>query len=165
MSRKLKERLEVKVYHLDDLFWEADWKPKSPRDWMEIQKQLVNNKAFIIDGNYLKTLEFRINHADTIIYMDKGLIKCLYGVTKRTVKNFIGKDMDLPQKVMEQDKKKINESGLLKFYIYIISFHLKQKKELNQLLSKYEESKQIIRLKTKKDMLNFLENEGNSRFQ
>jgi len=141
LSNKLGILTGIKVYHLDDLYWEEGWKEKAPEDWIKIQKKLVNKDEFIIDGNYLKSLEFRIKHSETIIYMDKGLMRCLFGFTKRTIKNLIGKNVDLPQKVKEQKGYRITENGFFDFCKFIIKFHLSQKKELNELLSKYKSQK------------------------
>ena len=156
-SNKLSKLSGIAVYHLDDFFWEKGWKNKSPKEWIKIQEKLLAKDEFIIDGNYLKDLEFRINHAKTIIYMDAGLIRCLLGFTKRTVKNFIGKDIDLPRKVRKQKHYKITANGFFSFCKYIIDFHLFQKKEVSALLSKYKASKKIIVLRSKQDVSKYLE--------
>lgn len=155
-SNKLSKVSGVKVYHLDDLFWEKDWKSKSPDDWMKIQEKLVAKDRFIIDGNYSATLEFRIKHAETIIYMDKGLVTCLFGFTKRTVKNLIGRDVDLPRNIKQQKNYKVTDSGFFSFCRYIVKFHLVQKKEINLILAKYKSSKEIIVLRNQQESFGFL---------
>lgn len=83
LSIKLNEILEIPVYHLDTLNWKPNW-VATPRDeWDKLQKELVKEETWIIDGNYNRTLEIRIKEADTIIMLDMPRILCIYRVIKR----------------------------------------------------------------------------------
>ena len=130
LSNQLSHLVNIKAYHLDDLFWEEDWQEKSLEEWTKIQEALVCRDEFIIDGNYIKSLAFRIEHSETIIYLNKGLLACLWGFTKRTLKNWLGKEIDLPQKVKEQTKYRVTENGFFDFCLFIVKFHLHQKKRV-----------------------------------
>lgn len=151
-SKKISEITNIPVYHLDDFYWDKNWIEKEHSEWMKIQRELLSCNKYIIDGNYLNSLEMRINKSDLIIYMDKKMIVCLKGFIKRTIKNFLGIDIDLPQNIKNQDKYRVTDSGVLKFCIYIIKFHLQQKNKVEDILLKYKGHKKIIILKNKKDI-------------
>src|SRR5437016_1759891 len=75
--------LKMKVFHLDRLFWAPGWKGKSREARMEILRNLVQEKSWIIEGNYLDSSEPRLNAADTIIFLDMNPIVCLWRIMHR----------------------------------------------------------------------------------
>lgn len=51
--------------------------------WVKTVKSLADKPKWIIDGNYGRTMDIRIEKADTIIYLDFSTKKCLWRITKR----------------------------------------------------------------------------------
>lgn len=162
-SKNLSNILGIKVYHLDDFYWEKDWKEKNDKEWIKIQEKLLENNQFIIDGNFINSLELRIESSDLIIYLKKGTIFCILGFLKRTLKNAIGKDIDIPKKIKEQNVYRLTDNGIINFCFYIMNFQKNQSKEIDLILSKYYNSKNIIILKSKRDINNFLRIQKNER--
>src|SRR5579859_7311827 len=66
LARELGPMLNIKVYHLDRLFWECCWKAKARDTRIDILQKLVLEKQWIIEGTYLKSSEPRLEAADTI---------------------------------------------------------------------------------------------------
>lgn len=56
-------------------------------EFSEKQQRLVKHDRWIIEGNYTATYEIRRQEADTIIYLERPLIVCLYRVVKRRIVN------------------------------------------------------------------------------
>src|SRR5689334_10402366 len=85
LARKLGYKLHIKVFHLDRLFWERDWKGETKDNWkaktkdtrIAILDKLVQEKQWIIEGTYICSSEPRLNAADTIIFLDTALLVCL----------------------------------------------------------------------------------------
>ncbi|WP_047982342.1 DNA topology modulation protein [Ornithinibacillus contaminans] len=84
-ARKLGEKLQINVYHLDALFWNPGWVGVPKDEQRQIQQRLVAEEAWIIDGNYGGTMDIRLNKADTIIFLDISRFICLYRVVKRNI--------------------------------------------------------------------------------
>ncbi|GEM01055.1 Adenylate kinase [Halolactibacillus halophilus] len=82
LSRELSHSLQIPIYHLDQLFFEADWvinKTKFNKQLHVILKQ----DRWIIDGNYSSSLPERLIRADVVIYLDYPTPVALLGVIKR----------------------------------------------------------------------------------
>lgn len=63
-----------------------------------VLKNLLLQETYMMDGNYRRTLDFRIPFADTVYFFDFPRYLCLYRVIKRTIWNhgtngeYMGKD-------------------------------------------------------------------------
>lgn len=83
MSRKLGEITNLPVYHLDALHFEPGWVAMPKDRWVQLQQQIIQEDKWIIDGNYGRTIDIRMNEADTIIFFDLPRWITLYRVIKR----------------------------------------------------------------------------------
>ena len=83
LSKRLSEKWDLPLIHLDALFWKEGWIPTPKPEFREkIQKELKEDK-WIIDGNFDSTLELRASYADLIIFLDFSNVLCTYRVFKR----------------------------------------------------------------------------------
>ena len=82
LSRKLSHILQLPVYHLDQLFFEADWVINKAKFNHQLQAVLKQDQ-WIIDGNYAASLPDRLSRADAVIYLDYPAPVALLGVIKR----------------------------------------------------------------------------------
>lgn len=82
-SKKLKEKLNIPLYHLD-MIWNKEDKTTLTREEFDIELQKIfNTNNWIMDGNYQRTLDLRISNSDTVILLDYPLDVCLNGATSR----------------------------------------------------------------------------------
>lgn len=82
-STSLNQLLNKPLYHLDLLYWKNNWQRTENVKWDELVKLLSEQSDWIIDGNYIDTLEIRIKHADIIILLDYNTSHCLINSFKR----------------------------------------------------------------------------------
>jgi adenylate kinase family enzyme len=139
-SVKLGECLSVPVYHLDAFYWKPGW-VKTPNDeWDSLQKDLVRKDEWIIDGNYERTLDIRLNASDTVIFFDISPWICLYRVVKRYVK-YRGKTRpDLNERCPE--------SLDLEFLRWILDFRKTKRPEILEKLRKCSDHTRVIIVRT-----------------
>ena len=105
--------------------------------------EIIKRDTWIIDGNYLRTLETRLAACDTVFFMDYPLDVCLAGAKLR-----IGKRReDLPWIESEFDDE---------FKQWIMDFPKEQLPQIYKMLEKYQDSKNIIIFKTRKDADDYL---------
>jgi adenylate kinase family enzyme len=144
-ARRLGEALNIIVHHLDSHYWKPDWVEASPEEFVKAQEEIVeNNKTWIIEGNYTGTFDIRINHADTIIYLELPLYVCLYRVVKRWLTN-IGKTRpDMGEGCEEK-----LDWNFLKF---IFTTYYPRKRKMRERFEVYRTQKQLIVLKSKKEI-------------
>ncbi len=102
LAIKLGEKLSIPVIHLDKLYWRAGWKHVSMEEFDNLLQAELMKDSWIMDGNFNRTIEKRIEYCDIIIYLDYARITCLSGAIKRVLKNYgrTRKDMgvDCPER-------------------------------------------------------------------
>lgn len=85
---KLHKTTNIPIHHLDKHFFEANWIAREHQEFLEIQRAMVNEDSWIIDGNSTKSLEMRYAKADLVIYFNYSKLLCMYRIYKRLfVKN------------------------------------------------------------------------------
>ena len=87
LARQLGKKTGLPVVHLDSIFWLPGW-VEMERD--EFDRRVLDEMAkekWIIDGNYNRTMPQRLQHCDTIVYLDFPRMVCLYRIFKRLLTN------------------------------------------------------------------------------
>lgn len=97
LAKRLGEKLNVPVHHLDNYFWQPGWQETPQIDFVEKQFDLVEQDCWIIDGNYIRTCSIRLHEADTIIFLDIPRWRCLYQAIKRQFSFHKKNRPDLPE--------------------------------------------------------------------
>jgi adenylate kinase family enzyme len=147
LVKELDSILEIKVFHLDRFFWQRGWKRKTGDTRIDILQDLVREKRWVIEGSYLSSAELHLEAADTIIFLDIHPLLCLWRIIKRH-REYRGRSRrDIPEGCTD----KLTLSRMLK----VLAFPLTERRTLEQKLHKYE-SKQIIRLRSRKEIEDFL---------
>ena len=89
LARKLGEKTGLPVVHLDQIWW-------APGHWQHIEKTEFDEKLalelqkprWILDGNFNRTIEARLEVCDTVIYLDYPRLVCLKNWLGRVIKNW-----------------------------------------------------------------------------
>ena len=88
LARALGEKLGLPVVHLDRLWWREGWENVTKEDFDEALEQDLAKSRWIMDGNYSRTMEQRLQKCDTILYLDFGRWECLLGMCQRVLGNY-----------------------------------------------------------------------------
>lgn len=143
-ARKLRDVSGLPLYYLD-LIWHKPDQTNITREEFDIQLQTIFRKErWILDGNYLRTLEVRLNACDTVFLLDFPVEVCLSGAQSR-----IGKQReDLPwlETVFDEE-----------FRQWILSFPVEQLPYIYKLLEKYRKNKHIVVFKSRKETEEYLQ--------
>lgn len=75
--------LNIPVHHLDRYVFEPGGKKKNKQEFIEIQKAILNKKAWIIEGCSFSTFEMRFASADVLIYFHFSRLVCFWRFFKR----------------------------------------------------------------------------------
>ena len=67
-SRALNNVTGIPLFHLDNMYWNADKTTVSKTVFKERLYQTIKKETWIIDGNYGSTLEIRLQACDTVFF-------------------------------------------------------------------------------------------------
>ncbi len=88
LARQLGECLGLPVVHLDKLFWQENWTHLPKEAFDAVHADAVQEPRWIIDGNFGRTMESRLERCDTVIYLDYPRWQCMLGVCKRIITTY-----------------------------------------------------------------------------
>jgi adenylate kinase family enzyme len=91
-ARQLGDQLGIEVTHLDSHFWNPGWLETPQEVWKMRHGELTARERWILDGTYLRTIDARLERADTVITFQSSRWGCLYRVIRRIITNY-GKDV------------------------------------------------------------------------
>ncbi len=149
-ARRLGEALGIEVHHLDRFFWKPKWVQATMEEFSQAQQAIVDRQStWIIEGNYTGSLDIRVEHADTIIYLELPLHICLFRVVKRWLSNIGNTRPD-----MGEDCKEMLDWKFIKF---IYSTYYPRKKRMNEFFQVYGKQKKVIVLKNKREIEAYLQ--------
>ena len=144
-ARKLRDVTGLPLYYLDMLWHKPDQTNISREEFDIRLYEMVKTDRWIIDGNYLRTLEMRLNECDTVFFMDYPLEICLEGAASRIGK----KREDMPWIETEFDEE---------FKQWITDFSKDQLPQIYELLEKYQDGRNIIIFKSREEADDYIEN-------
>jgi hypothetical protein len=86
LAARLGDITGLPVIELDKLFWQPGPVPTPHDRWAAIQRGLVKQKAWIMDGDLgpYDAIGVRLRAADTVIFLDFSLVRCLWRATRRS---------------------------------------------------------------------------------
>lgn len=148
LAKQLGNKLNIKVHHLDALFWKPNWEGVPREEQRKVQNNLIKEEKWIIDGNYGGTMDIRLNAADTIIFLDIHRTICVYRAFKRIVqyRNKTRPDMGVG----------CEERLDLQFFKWIWDYPNKKKPTILKRLDQLSKGKEVIILKSPNEVKRFL---------
>ena len=160
LAINLSELLDIPVYHLDDLFWEAEWKIAPIEIFQNQVRDIITTEKWVIDGNYSKVRERVLNRVTHAIILNPSLLLILWRLLVRTLgrstKIKLGKISRLPSRIEKNEDKEYFFKSFVELSKYAFRFkkrgYKKLLEEINQKLSK----ESVIILRRKKNIRKFL---------
>lgn len=68
-ASKIGKILGIPVHHLDRHMFEPGGKKRDKQEFIEIQKAMLGEKAWVVEGCSFSTFEMRFARADVLIYL------------------------------------------------------------------------------------------------
>lgn len=143
-AEKLSKATGLPLYHLDAIWHKPDKTHISREEFDQRIQEIFATDAWIIDGNYGRTIEMRLRECDTVFLFDLPTEVCLQGAMQRlgTVR------YDLPWIEKELDPE---------FAEFIKAFAEQSLPKLYKLIEKYSAEKQVIIFKSRNEADDFLQ--------
>lgn len=144
-TRELSNKTGIKRYYLDCIYWQENWVSLPKSDFIKEIDKIMATDEWIIDGNYQSTLEYRIEKANTIYFLDIPEEVCVASEKERRGK----KREDLPDYLQEDEDPE--------FINFIRKFKENGRVIILELLQKYSD-KEIIIFTSRDEVNNYLNN-------
>lgn len=141
-AREFSKKTGLPLFHMDNIYWKAD-KTHISRDELSNEiARIMETDEWIIDGNYVSTLEQRVQAAQLVIFMDCPVWQCLEGIRERCGMH----RSDMPWVETEPDEE---------FIEFVKRFQEETKPVIEEILERYPEKNKLI-FKTREDAANWL---------
>ena len=145
-SRRLAQISGLPLIHMDMLWHKSDRTTVTEEELDAKLREILKMDTWIIDGNYGRTMEMRMQACDTVVFLDLPAETCLKNALGR-----IGKARpDMPWTETEPDEE---------FLDVIRRFPAEQREKILELLRRYDDKTQAI-LKTREEAGRWLEEYG-----
>lgn len=143
-ARQLKALTGLPLFHLD-LIWHLPDRTHIPREEFDARLlEILNQETWIIDGDYSRTLETRLQRCDTVFLLDYPLEVCLSGIASR-----VGKPRaDMPWVEQEVDEE---------FKNWVLDFPNRVLPQTYELLERYREGRDVIVFHSREEAKEYLE--------
>ncbi len=144
-AEKLNKCTGLPLFYLDAIWHKPDRTHISRDEYDKILSEILKMDEWIIDGNYSRTVEKRIQNCDTVFFFDLPTDVCIEGAVSR-----LGKARyDVPWIDTELDPKLKEE---------IESFPHNVRPNIYKFLDKYKENKEIVIFKSRSEADGYLKN-------
>lgn len=141
-SKELSKVTGLPLFHLDNIFWRKDRTHITREEFDSKLLEILNKDKWIIDGDYSRTYELRIQYCDIIYFLDFSLEDCLKGVESR-----LGK--------VREDIPFVDEEFDSEFKEWIINWFKDKRPWVIHLEEKFKE-KNFIVLKNRNEVNEYL---------
>ena len=142
-SERLHSITGLPLYYLDAIWHKPDKTHISREVFDKSISNIFNTSEWIIDGNYNRTIEMRLQQCDTVFLFDLPIEICIQGAIDR-----LGKDRyDLPW---------IEKELTPSFKRSIVEFPRNSLPRIYELIEKYSIDKQVIIFRSRKDVDDYL---------
>ena len=137
LARRLGEKLNLRVVHLDALYWLPGWADSDVASFRARVAQALDTDAWICDGGYSRTYDQRFPFADTIIWLERPRWLCLWRVIRRSLSQLGRTRADMapgcPERIPE-----------LKFLLFIWNWERLTRPKIEAGLARYAPNTPMI---------------------
>jgi adenylate kinase family enzyme len=147
-SKQLAARTGLPLIHLDQLFWRPGWDPTPDAEWDRLITELSGRDAWIMDGNYGRTIATRMAAADTVIFLDLPRLVCTWRIMKRQIR-YAGR-------TRPDSAAGCPERLTWEFVSWVWTYPSRRRPEMLQRLDGVRSTKTVIVLKSQREVDDFL---------
>lgn len=135
-ARRLRDRTGLPLYYLDRLWHKPDRTHVTREAFDRVLAEWLARPAWILDGDYSRTLPQRLEACDTVFFLDFPLEVCLAGVENR-------------RGAQRPDMPWVEEELDAEFLQYILDFGQAQLPAIRAMLEPYRGRRQILTFRSR----------------
>lgn len=147
LSQKLEKLYNLPLFNIDTIYQLPNWVMRDPKERDAMILEEADKDKWIIDGTFIDTLEYRVNRADRVIFLDYSTWTFLRGIFDRLIHNYGKEKPDMPG---------CKERFDLDFIFYVATYNIRRRKYVLEVLNKFKD-KDIIVFRKQKDLNKWVE--------
>ena len=137
-ARKLRDLIGLPLFYLDRIWHKPDRTTVSREEFDAALGDILSQDAWIIDGNYSRTLERRLAACDTVFLLDYPTEVCLAGAAARVGQ--VREEMPWTEETLDPE-----------FARYIEAFAAAQLPRVYELLARYGEGREVLIFRSREE--------------
>ena len=145
-SYELSSRTELPLIHIDKIYWRNHWEVTSREEFERMVFSEAQKRYWIIEGNNLRSLNQRLQYADTVIWFEFPPIVCVLNILKREFKYHKKVRPDMPDECIS----KLN----IDFLKAVWKFNKKNHAKIESFLKK-EKNIEVVRFTNYRQVRNY----------
>ena len=142
-ARALAKKTGLPLYYLDMMYWNADKTTVERGLFLARLAETLEKERWIIDGNYISTMDMRLEKCDTVFFLDYSREVCLGGVEARMGKQ--RPDMPWVETEWDDEFRRIIEDFTEKSRPKILALLEKHSGKEIHIFSTHEESEEYLK--------------------
>jgi len=146
LAEELGAALGLPVHHLDAVRWLPGWVLVPDAEWRSRLETLTAGEAWIIDGNFERTLEIRLRRADTVILLDFSAVLSLWRVARRR----------LSRKARHDLAPGLSERANFRLFSLLRAYRKEVRPHLLELVERYRQGRQVFVLRRPEEVRGFM---------
>ncbi len=143
-ARGLHEKTGILLIHLDQIYHLPDRTTVSRLEFDQKLSEILRKEAWILDGNYSRTMKIRLQACDTVFFLDFPLEDCLEGAISRIGK----KREDFPWVEAKLDPE---------FRQFILDFQTKTRPGIYELLNGVQRDIRVVIFHSRREADDYLD--------
>lgn len=148
LARELAASLSLPLVHLDQHYWHPGWTPTPEAEWDRVVDRLIAEERWVMDGNYGRTLERRLQRAQAVVWLDLSRWVCIWRVIRRQA-SYLGRVRpDLPAGCRER--------ASLDFLLWVWTYPSRRRPGIRRRLAALPASTQVIVLQSARELRAFI---------
>lgn len=154
-ATELGRRTGLPVVHLDAHYFTAGWTETPKDEWARRVEQLAGQSRWIIDGNYIGTMDTRLAACDTVVFLDLPRTTCLWRAFKRLVRYRGHTRPDMAAGCVEKMD--------WEFVQWIWNYPKQTRPAMMERLARFESERNVVILRSSAEVEGFLAKAGGIR--
>ena len=125
----------------------SGWEPTPKEEWRSTVEALVRSEQWIMDGNYESTLDIRLCGCDTVVFIDRSRLLCVWRVFFRQIRHMGRRRPELPEGCPERLTRE--------FLSWIWTYPSRRRQDILRRLGLLSESKRVVVLRSRNSIEEF----------
>lgn len=94
VGRALAALLQLPFHEIDAAFWQPNWTMSSDEELLLQIRQVTDNKAWVLDGNYSRSIPVKWQRVQLVIWIDTSFLRNMWQILRRTLsRTLTGKEL------------------------------------------------------------------------
>lgn len=149
LARKLGDKTGIPVIHIDKMYWLPGWIEREKPEMHQMARDAADGDQWIFEGNNSATIYYRLERADTLIFLDFPTIQRLWRVVWRIVTSYGKVRPDMQEGCPEQFD--------WEFLKFVVHYGKDGRLRTQKFLTTIPKDIDVFHLKSKAEVHNFLQ--------